>query len=424
MARPNTSGGRMGCRRLSQRALAALLPLLVIAAFGCSPGGGAAPPTPTPELVATATPTPTESPTATPTATQTPDILPARPNSALKAQVRMDAYLRAGGTPCTSSFKQKWGVLACYTADFDGDRKDDTAALITLERGENPSPGLLVVVRPGAPSIVLPDAAQIDAGKIGREFVSVADRNGDGRPDILYLTTVCGATNCASQTEIQSWDGTAWRDLVVPGAALDNVDSAKVAGSGTASAITVHTGALTSAGAGPTRPATVTFTYQEGAYRATNIAPDAPVFLIHAILDADKLFEAGKFDAAQAAYKAAVADSRLKDWQAESGKAPGRPALVGYALFRVSLAAAAAGAPQPEARAAFDAVFTGSTDPLFHNVVETFRRGYLESNGGVRAGCTEVTRYLLQPDVTPFLREAFDYGFANPRRTATDICPL
>ena len=414
----------MGGRRVPRGAIALLL-VAGVGLGGCSSGGGAASPRATPVATASPAATTAGTPSATPSPTSTPDPVPARPRDASEARASADAFLKAGGQLCTSAFKRKWGVVTCYQGDFDGDKADDVAVLLVSAAGDIPSPGLILLKRSGrAATETFATIGDVDLTPRGAALVVVEDFNGDGRLDIAYLQTTCGGANCQSRYEVQAWDGTAWRDIGTGAPGFDNADRVAVTGAGRSAKLVVHSGTLASAGAGPARTATATYAVVDGRYTLSESKPDEPVYLIHAILDGDELFLKGDFPAAVTAYQAALATPGLRDWREEAAKGAGRPALRGYALFRIAVAQAALGAPPVDVRAAFDALVNGSTDQLFLNVMETFRRAYFEGGEKVHSACVEVTRYLSQPEVAPFVREAFDYGFANPRRSPADVCPL
>jgi hypothetical protein len=158
----------------------------------------------------------------------------------------------------------------------------------------------------------------------------------------------------------------------------------------------------------------------DGVYQLQSATPDPPQFLFHAILDADTLFDGGDFRGAIAAYAAALEDPDLEDWKEVAGQEPGRPALTGYALFRIAVATAAAG---DDPTAAIDAVITGSPEPLFAEAILAFRRGYQEGDSVTR-GCLEATHYFSLPASEAILGLRFDYGYGNPRKGPQDICPL
>ena len=183
----------------------------------------------------------------------------------------------------------------------------------------------------------------------------------------------------------------------------------------------MHAGLLGSIGAGPTRAATRVFALDGGTYRERSFVPDRPVYLIHAIGDADTRFAAGYYLDAIAAYREAIANANLVDWQKETHRGDGRVRLTGYALFRIAVASAARASPEAEVTLALDAVITNGKEPLFAEAATAFRRAWQERHDA-HEGCVAATAYLKStPD---FLTTIFDYGPANPPPTYTDICPL
>jgi hypothetical protein len=207
---------------------------------------------------------------------------------------------------------------------------------------------------------------------------------------------------------------------------VDNLDGpvefATAAGGVT---LTLHGGKVTTPGAGPSRASTYRFAIHNGRFELESRKPDAPVYLFHAVQDADALFDDGDFADATAAYRALIANETLKDWRKESGEADGRPSLEGYVLFRIAIATAALGDP-PDA--AIDDVIARSKEPLFVHGIEAFRRGYQEQHT-VQAGCAAATTYFgtvtAESDVPAYVRSLFFYGYANlPVIGPKDICPL
>jgi hypothetical protein len=315
-----------------------------------------------------------------------------------------------------------WTAI-CKEADLDGDAVPDAAYLVPLRGGAgvSPSPAVVLVRRSGGEDLErFPSRNDADISELGSPLFLLADRSGDRVAELSYLSTQCGASNCVSQLAVQSWDGTAWRDIGPGPPGWDNPESIAWRGSGAESTLVVRAGELGSIGAGPTRVSTTTYELVDGAYMAVETVPDPPVYLVHAIFDADAIFDRGEFGESIEAYRAALEDDSLRDWQEEVDRGEGRSALVGYALFRIAVATAASG---EDPTSAVDAVITQSPDPLFVEAVQAFRRGYQDGNS-VSRGCVEATRYFSSPAAAAIVREAFDYGYGNPRKEPEDICPL
>ncbi len=410
----------MGGRRLHrEKALAAasalILPLLLIACDrgGKAQGAAATPPTASASTVV-----------MTPTPSPTPDLLGPAPRDDREAAARLTQFLYArpgGACGPEGELARAWHAV-CATGDLDGDGQPDAAILIPLPAGQGPSPnpGVVFVRRGAGPLERFPADAEADASIVGRAIFAVTDRAGQPRPQVVLLANSCGAHTCSSRVFIESWDGTAWRDLG-PGEAIDSLDRITFDGAGTRGALVMHGGIIQSVGAGPPRAETVTYTFENGRWGAKAVEPDPPVYLFHAIRDADGLFDLGKFAGAATAYRAAVDNPDLKDWRMETVGQPGRDSLAAYALLRIAVATAARG---EDPTSAVDAAIRDSKEPLFVNAAEAFRRGFQEGNG-VHGGCVEVTRYLATPGVPELVRQIFDYGYANyPVKSYRDVCPL
>jgi hypothetical protein len=201
---------------------------------------------------------------------------------------------------------------------------------------------------------------------------------------------------------------------------MENLETASFGGSGGQSALVLRGGQLASLGAGPSRARTVTYLFDGTRYSAAKVEHEAPRYLYHAVLDADALFDAGRWAEARAAYLAAIASPVLLDWKYETQGLNGRAELYGYARFRVALATAGAG---EDPTGALDDVITDSTEELFPRVATAFRQGY-EQNGSPQQGCLAVTVYLATPPLPERIEEMFNYGTANPGKDVRDICPF
>ncbi len=374
------------------------------------------------EDAATPLPASTPSPTAPPP-TPTPDLLgppPTDPNAAVAALTR---YLGTGAFACTELLAERWQVL-CSTGDVDGDAKPDTAMLVPLAaRGvRSPDAAVILIRRSLGASIERFPATGTDADESpeGRQSFSLADRTGDSRAELVYLTKRCTASTCNALVEIQSWDGSAWRDLGPSDLGMENLDRIAFTGMGAASKLTLHGGRVSSLGAGPSRTRTVTYAFNGSRYAADATEYEKPEFLYHAIVDADRLVDETRYAEAIAAYQAAIANTALKDWKMEAKAEDGRSDLTAYALFRVAIVTAA-DAKSPTA--ALDAVISGTESLLFKRAAQTFRQG-MQEGGTVHAGCLAATSYLSSPPNPQTLIEMFDYGTLNPRKSALDICPF
>ena len=427
----------MGGRRLPRKEalrFAAVLwtAVLLVLLAGCRNGGsgdaGASP-----EPVVLASPS-----SAVPTPSPTPDLLATPPASHVDARAWLQRALGPSGfdPPCPQRFQQ--AGVACTEGDVDGDGLKDLAYLlpVTLPGTLLPHPSAVFLRRGGTQKLEeFAGDLTADASPMGIAAFSLVDRTGDARGDLTYLENRCGASGCKTTVVIQTWDGTAWRDAGPADSGIANVDSVSWTGSGASSALRIHGGKLPAsapAEAGPSRAATTTLQLVGSRYTATKVEHDSAEYLYQAFLDADAIFDRDK-EASIAAFESVLTREALKDWKAKSDQKDRRPALKGFALFRIVLAKAVLQDDAASITAAIDRVILQSAlpdfEPLFVNVAMEFRRGYNES-GGLIGGCAAVNLYLTRPaagaDTRAYVEQLFNYGYANPAGSAwlTKICPF
>ena len=392
-------------------------------------------PTPTPAPSATNTVEPTASPSATPT----PNLLATPPTDQTTARAWLEVALRQSGStgsgPSCPPDLGKYGVL-CAEGDADGDAgQPDRAYLVPLTPRVPlaPHPAAVFVQR-STTGMLEELSSAADASIIGAGVFAVADRTSDALGDITYLENVCSATGCKTAAIVMAWDGTAWRNVGPVGEPVGNVDTVTWTGSGSASRLTIHGGKLPEDApkdAGPTRAATRTFRLSGPRYALESEAFDPPQYLYHAILDAERTFVEDK-RASITEFQAAANNTSLMDWRPPgAAEKDRRPALQGFALFRIALAHAAIQSDPLELTEALDDVVNHGVDtgePLFVNVTEEFRRGY--ASNGLTSGCAAVAAYINKvvpgTDTRGYISATFNYGYENPPGSAwaNNICPF
>lgn len=407
-------------------ALAGLLAACLLLGIACRGGSAAEDSTPTPSATATAL-----APSATATASATPDPVLVPPTSQVEAKSWLQKVLGPSQFEPACPDRLKAAGVACATGDATGDGAAELAYLVPVKTNE-PGRGApaAVFVRGGSSQKLDEFALDLtaDASALGVGFFQFAERTGDGRPDLTYLQNICGATGCSSRAVVLTWDGTAWRD-VGPGDSIANVDQVAWSGAGAASVLSAHGGKLppgAPAESGPTRASTTKYTLTAGRFGVSSVEKDRPEYLYHAVEDADAVFE-NDMAGSQAAYRRVVEDTALKDWKLKPDDPDRRPALVGYALFRLALIDAALGR---DPTTALDRVIRDSKEPLFVYLAEAFRNGF-QVRGGVVGGCAEANLYLRTPqgagtDPGGYVAQLFNYGYANPpgSKWIAKMCPF
>lgn len=402
---------------------------------GCLFGGDDDDPSPT----ATATAGETATATTRPVATATPDRLATPPASQLDARRWLETAMKSSSydPPCPEKI-QTYGV-GCATGDVDGDGLPELAYLVPVKIPGTQLPHPSAVFVRGGRSQKLEEFAldlTADSSLIGLSFFGLEDRTGDGRAELSYLANACGATTCTTTAVVKSWDGTAWRDLAPGDAGVSNVDAAGWVGRGADTEFTLHGGKLPANApveAGPSRASTTTFALEGSRFVVESVVRDAPEYLYQALLDAEEIFATDK-SASVPAFEGLLNRDDLKDWKSKPGQKDRRPAIEGFALFRILLVAAVQQRDAATITAAIDRVVLESRkpgfEPLFPNLAEVFRKNYNPTDGVVGA-CAAVNLYLSQPaaggaDNGAYVEQLFDYGYTNPpgREWVARICPF
>jgi hypothetical protein len=326
---------------------------------------------------------------------------------------------------------ESWQAF-CAFGDIDGDGKTDIAVLFPLPRANPlpPHPGMVLVGRSGsATSDQFGQDGSVDASILGVDIFDVLDRDGRDGSELSYLRNICTQSGCTSHVHVQRWDGTAWRDIGPGDDGVVNSVAVSIHGEGAATKIILRGGKSNVPAAGPTRIATHTYGLENGRFSRQRVEFDAPEYLYHQVLEADEVFTkarnaTGEWSDAIAAYEALIGNEELRDWKADNNRPPGRPALEGYALFRIAVATAAAGDDPTEA---LDRAILEGKEAVFVTGAEEFRRGYQEGLGVSRA-CNQATAYFSTIrdgyDTPAYIANLFDYGYENPRKTYLDLCPL
>ena len=394
---------------------------------GCFLGGGESDDNSTPTAqppTATAT-----TPTPIPTPSPTPDPLAQLPTTQQEALAWLKKALEGQEAPACPE-KLQVGKVLCVLGNLDGDGVQDAAYLVPVKLPTSQLPHPAAVFIWAGKSQKFGELAidlTADGSPLGLSFFAIAERSGDALADLAYLKITCGATTCSSRAVVLSWDGTEWRDIASP-EMTSNVDLISWKGTGAASELKIHGGKLPATApsdAGPSRAATISYALKAARYERVSIVRDDPEYLYHAIEDADAMFETDRL-AAVAAYRAAIANTALKDWKLRDDQPDRRPALIGYAFWRIALATAVRG---DDPTAALDEVIVRNSEPLFDNVADVFRTGFVEGDG-VIAGCAAVNLYLTTPiegtNTASYIEQRFNYGYANPPGSTwvEKICPF
>jgi LysM repeat protein len=287
----------------------------------------------------------------------------------------------------------------------------DPAAAPTEERGA------LAVYhsRPGG-GYALAHAA---VGKGVPTLLRADDINKDGKSDLVWTDTTCGAQACFSTLNVASWDGAGYKPWIAGDPTMAGAEYAfqDVLPQGGGEEILVHGGVIESPAAGPQRGWTETYASPNGEpYALASQTYDKSLCLYHALQDADALLGSwaqGGFDPAIAAYQAALDDPTLTAcWTLKDEV----PLLKDFARLRLVVSQVAGGrsAKAPALAAQIE-------QAALKGAAEAFLKSY-KASGSIIQACRDTTAYAVaNPAAWQFLA---DWGLANPTVAPEDLCPL
>jgi LysM repeat protein len=417
-------------------------PLLSVeptAAASVAPGESPAPSeTSTAEALAAASATPVESPAPpeTPAAEPTPESTPGEAAAAATATAVSGCPADPAAYPVAiaeqlngpsvdlkalKSWLQSCGLITDQAGDVaevaaPGAGEKDVAVVIRVApTGEAPH-GELLVYHNTPTGYTL--AYQAD-GSGDLKLLKSKDINGDGKPDLVYIDTSCGAHTCFSTLFVLSWNGTAWQDWIkgepTMAGAEYSFDDTVAAGEGLE--ILAHGGIINSAGTGPQRAWTETYVSPEGGpYESYKKAYDASSCLYFQILDANELFDRWNnigFAPAIAAYDKAVADQSAK---ACSEIPDELLKLRDFARFRLVVSWVSRGRTDKAVPISAEITY-----PPLVGATNAFLLG-LKNSGSIVQACRDTTKYA---EANPAAWDSLtDWGYANPTFTAEELCPL
>lgn len=386
--------------------------------------------TPTPIATATivATEAPTEeatgAPTAGPTAATDSEAPPACPEPFAAIPAQLVEVVSAGtAMEDVLALLRTCGVLNeanVRSGDWNGDGVDDWVVVLQNPHSDAATPEMeLLIFMSEGDAFTLNYQAR-PAGQVA--MLAADDINLDGKPDLAWVDTTCGASTCFDTVIVRSWDGAAWADwtdsTIVMAYAEVKLTDARDTVQG--SEIVLTGGEYGSVGAGPQRARTEVWGSIEGApYTLLDTVYERSNCLYFKVLDAGEALERYQeigLVQAREMYTEAVTNRNLVKCGARADELN---ELRSFSLFRLALIYAYEG----EATLAAESVAQlqrAYPDSPFAGVAETWLAVY-QAEGDIAAACAAVTAYA---ETTPAAVEALsDYGYANPTFTAADLCP-
>jgi len=401
-----------------------------VTATPAPPAQAAKPPVPaaptaaaTPSLVPTAQPTVTPSSAEKAVATPQPDASGCSQRLADYPNLILSFLNTAGKTPADL---QDW-LSRCGALTGDPDAittaalrsASSTDLIVTLHDPASPPPGgtgMLLIFHSSPTGYTLAHQAP---GKGSVALLVVGDLNVDGRPDVVWADTSCGAHTCFTALQVDSWNGSGYADWIAgePTMASAEYRFEDVTEKGAGLEVVARGGTISSVGAGPQRAWTETYVSPAGRpYTLFSQVYDPSPCLYHKILDANAALDkwtTDGFDAAIDLYTQAINDKTLTT----CGSIPNElTTLRDFARFRLSVALLATGR-----RAEATRVAGQITTPALSDAATTFFSAY-RSSGSIIQACRDTNAYAQShPATWEFMA---DWGYANPSFTAAEFCPL
>jgi hypothetical protein len=254
-------------------------------------------------------------------------------------------------------------------------------------------------------------------------LLPVVDADGDGRQDVIYTLSTCGAHTCFESLEVLGWQETGFSSLM--GGRLDMPYPTYTV---TPGRIDAESGSIASVGAEPQRGYSEVWEWNGSVFTVTQQIWAPPVYRYHALLDGDYALFGEDYPVAVAAYERVIGDDALQEWGAVSGTvdpAVERAQLAAFARWRLVLAHLQAGDLE-SAQAAYEQLQaeypTGAVGHDVAALAEVFWGTYVV-DGSVVDGCLALV-VAAKEDTSVHDFFNVNYGYANPRWEAVDICPF
>ncbi len=348
------------------------------------------------------------------------------------AASEVERYLNAGGSPATlqALLDAQAGRLLtgrfAAKADVDGNGfKDLILSLIDPVSEVDPPTGTLFAyvcrgtgyrltyTTPSFPNLSAPI---IHAAK---------DLNGDLKAEVLIGRKTCGANTCFEAIEVLVWAEASLQNRLqgsssdLPNPVIEvrplpdqGIHIIRVTGTG-----------VSSAGAGPYRPITRSWTWnsEEAAFTPEGDVIQPSNYRIHRLWDADRAAAEGDYRAALSLYDEVIHANDLRDWaDAEAERAN----LSAYARFRRVLALLQLG-DLDGAQAAYDSLVQNvspeAPGSAFAELAEAFWTEY-QAEADLSGACSAAQSFAITHSAE--ILDALYFGYANPSYGAADICPI
>jgi tetratricopeptide (TPR) repeat protein len=423
----------MDSRRITRALILSLLLFLTGCGVDMLPQSPTPLPSPTPTIEAPATPTPSPEPTVvvaaepteTPYVSPTPVPFPPRPEDLADYSTAIISYLNdsQGDVDGLREMLKEWGALRnvadLLSVDVDDDGKGELLLIIVdavQEYGIN-RPGELLVIDVEGQEYELAYRAPEDSFIMDPFILEVDDINRDGRTEIAFTSTSCGAHTCFTTVYIIASGTGMYEDLTDGDIEMSYADIyfSDWDGDGTPELV-MYGGTIGSIGAGPQRTRTEVYRWDGLRYVLSETIYDPSNFLYFKVLDANQALLNGEYESAAALYREAIENPDLVTWMDESK----REELTAFALYRLSLTYLLLG-ETGQAQLARDKLLTQHPEHIYAQVMGVLWDTYLMDDD-LREACEAVGSFAAaHPETAEVLAE---YGYGNPTFTPEEVCPI
>ncbi len=251
----------------------------------------------------------------------------------------------------------------------------------------------------------------------GQDFfvLNVVDMTGDGRPDVLYGETACGAHTCTTIVRLLVRDGDGYRNaavnVAVPTATAFSFED--VTGDG-APDLTIEGGTYGSIGAGPPRPFRFVYSVTGGGFGEIARVGLPTTFLVWVIADGNAAFDAGDYVGALTLYGQAASDAGLDEFAPGAG-----PELMALAALRAAITQMQLG----DATSAASLAQAASAGGGLAGALATAYLSAIIANPDPAAGCAALNG-ALAPRAAEW--DAFweQFGYGLPEFRWEQLCPF
>jgi hypothetical protein len=256
-------------------------------------------------------------------------------------------------------------------------------------------------------------------------LLKVDDLNKDGKPEIVFSETLCGATTCFITVQIVNWQSGKWIDLAPQSPTMPAAEiSFDYSGDGTVGVV-LFGGASPVTGAGLQRQRTEYHRWDSATkiFKLGEIRYETSPYLFYRLVDGNFAGEKGDYIAALRFYNDGLTTTNLKLWARErnlSAQAINdeKISLTAFIRFRFAVTHALLGEKDKTMALLRESI---EKDGVYAGWAQSFEKVY-SAKGDIKEACNAVIAFTEQNK--KLLDPLNQFGSANPPFTPQAICPF